>query len=73
MKKGKVRKVGNSLGLTLPLEYARKLNLQDGDEVSLRLLGNSLVIERFDPILLEQMDAYRQELARFKHTFRSLE
>ena len=73
MKKGKVRKVGNSLGLTLPLEFVKALNLQDGDEIALRQSGNTLIIERYDPQLLEQMNAYREELARFKHTFKTLD
>jgi putative addiction module antidote len=73
MKKGKVRKVGNSLGLTLPQDYVRALDLQDGDEISLRISGQSLIIDRFDSQLLEQMQAYHSELLKFKHTFKSLE
>jgi len=73
MKKAKVRKVGNSLGLILPLEYTRALGIQDGDEISLRISGQSLIVDRFDPQLLEQMEAYRTELVKFKHTFKSLD
>ena len=73
MKKSKVRKVGNSLGLTLPLEFIRSLNLQENDEVTLRVSGDSLIIERYDPEILAQMEAYSKELARFKHIFKALD
>jgi putative addiction module antidote len=73
VKKGKLRKVGNSLGLTLPAELMRQLDLREGDEVSLRISGETLMVERLNPELLEQMEAYRLELAKFKHTFKALD
>lgn len=73
LKKSKVRKVGNSLGLTLPLEITRALDLQDGDEISIHVKNDSIVLERFDPQLLEQMQAYHAEMLRFKNLFRALD
>lgn len=73
MKKSKIRRIGNSLGLTLPLEILRALDLDDGDEVCLRQAGDQLIIERFDPDLLEQMETYRAELIKFKTTFKALD
>lgn len=73
MKKSKVRKVGNSLGLTLPQDFVKSLDLKEGDEVSLHIHGDQMIVERFDPQLLELMEAYKEELNKFKHTFKALE
>jgi antitoxin component of MazEF toxin-antitoxin module len=42
----KVARYGNSLTVRLPVGIARELDLRDGDRVTLRTLGDGVMIER---------------------------
>jgi len=46
MLEAKIARYGNSLSVRLPAALARDLDLQAGDPVSLRRVGNAVVIER---------------------------
>lgn len=41
-----IRKIGNSSGVIIPSELLRRLNLKDGDSISIEEVENSLVITR---------------------------
>ncbi|GKV66962.1 MULTISPECIES: AbrB/MazE/SpoVT family DNA-binding domain-containing protein [unclassified Sporosarcina] len=72
----RITQVGNSLGLTLPAEMLKKLDIKKGDEVKVEMLGDELVIKKvphlielpkgipadFFDILNEEMEAHHEAL-----------
>jgi antitoxin MazE len=40
----KVQKWGNSLGIRIPVSYTEQLNLKDGSEVELELMGQEVIL-----------------------------
>ncbi len=40
----KVQKWGNSLGIRIPVSYAEQLNLKDGSEIEMELLGQEVIL-----------------------------
>lgn len=43
----KVIRVGNSAAVTIPREFAKKYNINSGDQVEVRLVANKPVLEIF--------------------------
>jgi len=41
----RVKRVGGSLGVLIPRDFAAAMNVKDGSEVRLTLVGNQVVIE----------------------------
>ncbi|AQQ54112.1 AbrB/MazE/SpoVT family DNA-binding domain-containing protein [Planococcus lenghuensis] len=72
----RIVQVGNSLGLTLPIEVPEELNIKKGDKVQVELVGNQLVIKKapetiaqldgippdFCTILKEEMETHHEAL-----------
>lgn len=72
----RITQVGNSLGLTLPHDMLKKLNISKGDEVQVKIEGNQLIIKKapkmvelpegipadFFELLNEEMDAHHEAL-----------
>lgn len=46
MSERRITKIGNSLGITFPSELLSQLNLSQGDEVTLEVINNSLIIKK---------------------------
>lgn len=42
----KARKVGNSLGVTIPSFVVKQLNIKDGDNLSLKLKDKEIIIRK---------------------------
>ena len=69
----KVRKVGNSLGVTLPAEAARALKVQEGDQIFLtEAPGGSFRITPYDPEFSDAMKAAESFMARYRNALREL-
>lgn len=69
----KVRKVGNSLGVTLPAEAARALKVQEGDQIFLtEAPGGSFRITPYDPEFADAMEAAESFMARYRNALREL-
>ena len=74
--KKRITQIGNSLGLTLPNDLLKALNIKKGDEVLVELVGNQIVIKKipkmiplpegvpedFFDILEEEMEAHHEAL-----------
>lgn len=72
----RITKIGNSLGLTLPNDALKALNVSKGDEVQVELVGNQIIIKKtpkmiplpegvpadFFSVLEEEMDAHHEAL-----------
>lgn len=73
MVKLKVRRVGNSLGVTLPAETARALRVQEGDHIFLTEgPGGSFRITPYDPEFSDAMKTAESFMARYRNALREL-
>lgn len=69
----KIRKVGNSLGVTLPAEATRALNVREGDQVFLvEGPDGSFRITPYDPDFSDAMEAAASFMARYRNALRAL-
>lgn len=69
----KVRKIGNSLGVTLPKEVLKRLHLKDGDKVFLvEAPDGSYRITPYDPEFEKQMRLAEEGMNGYRNTLRAL-
>jgi antitoxin MazE len=72
MLKTTVRRVGNSLGVTLPKTIIENYNLTDGDELHLLETDDGIVLTPFSPRFAQWAKAYEKAQKRYRNTLRSL-
>ncbi len=69
----KIRKVGNSLTVTVPVSVAARMNVAEGDAVYLtELPGGGYRITPHDPDLVEQMKVIEGLTRRYRNTLKVL-
>jgi putative addiction module antidote len=68
----KLRKMGGSVGATLPKDLAERLHLEVGDEVFVVPTDKGLLITPYDPTFEKAMDAYRRGAKKYKNALREL-
>lgn len=68
----KVRKIGNSLGVTLPKQLIDQLHLKKGDTLTIETKGGTLQLKPMDPEFEEWAEAYRQANTDYKEVLREL-
>lgn len=69
---GKIRKVGNSLGVILPKQLVDELHLKTGDKVSIERKGSNLEIRPVDPEFEDWAEAYREVNTDYKDVLKAL-
>lgn len=67
-----VRKVGNSLGVTLPVEAARLLHVKEGDSLYLTESPGGYRVTPYDPEFEATMDAAQNFMDRYRNALRRL-
>jgi len=72
MLKTAVRRVGNSLGITLPRAIVENYHLNEGDELHLIETGDGLILTPFVPTFAEWAKAYEKTNKRYRNTLRAL-
>lgn len=72
MTKLKVRKVGNSLGVTLPAEVVQALHVREGDAVYLTQAPDGFRLTPYDPEFEEGMAIAEEVMARYRNALREL-
>lgn len=72
MVKLKVRKVGNSLGLTLPAEAVQALRVREGDQLYLTQAPDGFRLTPYDPDFEETMQIAEEFMARYRNALRDL-
>lgn len=72
MLKTAVRRVGNSLGITLPKTIVDNYHLSEGDELHLIETEDGLILTPFDPKFAEWAKAYDKTNSRYRNTLRAL-
>ena len=68
----KLRKMGGSIGATLPKDLAERLHLDVGDEVFIVATDTGLLITPYDPTFNKAMVAYRRGAKKYKNALREL-
>lgn len=72
MLKTAVRRVGNSLGVTLPKTVVENYSLTEGDELHLIETKEGIMLTPFDPQFAEWAKAYEKANRRYRNTLRAL-
>lgn len=67
-----VRKVGNSLGVTLPAQAAQTLHVKEGDKLFLTEAPGGFRITAYDPSFAETMEVAEGFMSRYKNALRDL-
>lgn len=68
----KIRKIGNSLGLTIPKQLIDELHLKEGDKLTITKRDRNLELIPTDPEFEEWAEAYRQANLDYKDVLREL-
>ena len=72
MLKTSVRRVGNSLGITLPKTIVENYRLSVGDELHLVETEDGVVLTPFDPKFQQWAKAYDKTNKRYRNTLKAL-
>lgn len=68
----KLRKVGNSIGATIPRDVLDKFNLKEGDELTLVVLEDGIKLMAYDPEFEQVIAAYKQGASQYRNALREL-
>jgi putative addiction module antidote len=68
----KIRKVGNSLGVTLPSGAVQALHVREGDTVYLTESPGGFQLTPYDPAFAETMKVAEGFLGRYRNALRDL-
>ena len=68
----KIRKIGNSLGLTLPKQLIDDLHLKNGDTLTIEKQGANIKLKPIDPEFEEWAEAYREANVDYKEVLKEL-
>lgn len=68
----KIRKIGNSLGVTLPKQLIEDLHLKKGDKLTIETQGSGLKLSPMDPEFEEWAKAYREANTDYKDVLKEL-
>ena len=72
MKTVRLRKVGNSYGLTLPKELLEKYSIKEGTELYILESSQGFTLTPFDPEFAEWADSFDQANKKFKNALKEL-
>jgi putative addiction module antidote len=72
MLKTAVRRVGNSLGITLPKTVIENYHLNEGDALHLVETDEGIILTPFNPKFVEWAKAYERTNKKFRNTLRTL-
>lgn len=67
-----LRKMGGSVGATLPKDLADRLHLDVGDQVFVVVTEKGLLITPYDPTFERAMAVYRRGAKKYKNALREL-
>lgn len=71
-KRVKARKMGGSIGATLPREMVDRLHIEEGDELTVIETERGLLITPYDPDFDEAMQAYDRGARKYRNALREL-
>ena len=68
----KIRRIGNSLGVTLPKEILQKLNVDEGDSLFITETADGIQITPYDPDFEAAMQAFSETRKNYRNALREL-
>jgi antitoxin MazE len=68
----KIRRIGNSSGLTIPKDLLDRQHLEEGDQVHLVETDDGLLITPYDPDFEGAMEAYEEGAKDYRNALRAL-
>ncbi|MEM1036463.1 MAG: AbrB/MazE/SpoVT family DNA-binding domain-containing protein [Pseudomonadota bacterium] len=68
----KIRKIGNSQGVVIPVDALNKHGVKVGDELMLSYAPDGYRLHVYDPEVAKQVEAGRDIARRYKNTLREL-
>jgi putative addiction module antidote len=68
----KIRRIGNSLGVTLPKEILQKLNVDEGDSLFITETADGVQITPYDPDFEAAMQAFSETRKNYRNALREL-
>ena len=72
VRKVTLRKMGGSVGATLPKDMADRLHVGPGDEVFVVETEQGILITPYDPDFQKAMQAYERTAAKYRNALREL-
>jgi antitoxin MazE len=72
MKTTKLRKVGNSYGVTIPKELMEKYNLNEGVELNIIEENDGFTLTPYDPEFKKWVDSFDKTNKKYKNTLKAL-
>jgi putative addiction module antidote len=72
VRKVTLRRMGGSIGATLPKEIAERFHLSAGDEVFIVETEDGVLITPYDPEFERAMVAYRRGAKKYRNALREL-
>ena len=72
MLKTSVRRIGNSLGITLPKTVVENYHLNEGDELHLLETKEGIVLTPFDPKFAEWVESFEKLNRRYRNALKAL-
>lgn len=72
MHKIKIRKVGNSLGATIPKEVLEKLRVGEGDTVFITETSDGVKLSAYDPEFEQAMSIYKKGSHKYRNALKKL-
>jgi len=67
-----LRKMGGSIGVTLPKDITDRMNLEAGDKVFIVSTENGVLLTPYDPTFEEAMAVYRRGAKKYRNALREL-
>ena len=72
VRSAKLRRMGGSIGATLPRDMAQRLHLEAGDEVLAVETTNGILLSPYDPEVAEGLAIAVEAQKRYRRTLREL-
>lgn len=72
LRKVTLRRMGGSIGATLPKDIVDRLHLEPGDEVFVLETAEGVLITPYDPGFDRAMEAYRRGARKYRNALREL-
>ncbi|MGL4884223.1 MAG: AbrB/MazE/SpoVT family DNA-binding domain-containing protein [Waterburya sp.] len=68
----KIRKIGNSLGASIPKEILEKMNVREGDSLYVTQTPDGIYLTPYDPEFEEVMEAAKSITNRYRNALKEL-
>ena len=72
IRKVSLRRMGGSIGATIPKDIAERLHMEAGDEVFAIETEEGVLLTPFDPTFEKAMEAYERTASRYRNALREL-